>query len=226
MSEAPEPVGDEHVVDAKRDRLVIVASSLGTVFEWYDFFIYGTLAPVIAMHFFPAANPTAALLLTLATFGAGFGVRPIGAILFGILGDRLGRKYTFLVTITLMGLATAAVGLLPTYAQIGIAAPILLVTCRLLQGLALGGEYGGAAIYVAEHAPRNKRGFYTSFIQASVIGGFLLERDHGARLQRFGQRRGAHRMGLADPLPGLDPAARASRSGCGSSSRRARSSRR
>ena len=126
------------------------------------------------MHFFPAANPTAALLLTLATFGAGFGVRPLGAILFGILGDRLGRKYTFLVTITLMGLATAAVGLLPTYAQIGIAAPILLVICRLLQGLALGGEYGGAAIYVAEHAPRNKRGFYTSFIQASVIGGFLL----------------------------------------------------
>ena len=174
MSEAPEPVGDEHVVDPKRDRLVIVASSLGTVFEWYDFFIYGTLAPVIAMHFFPAANPTAALLLTLATFGAGFGVRPLGAILFGILGDRLGRKYTFLVTITLMGLATAAVGLLPTYAQIGILAPILLVICRLLQGLALGGEYGGAAIYVAEHAPRNKRGFYTSFIQASVIGGFLL----------------------------------------------------
>ncbi|HST37322.1 MAG TPA: MFS transporter [Allosphingosinicella sp.] len=174
MSEAAAAVGADYVVDAKRDRLVIVASSLGTVFEWYDFFIYGTLAPVIAMHFFPATNPTAALLLTLATFGAGFGVRPIGAILFGILGDKLGRKYTFLVTITLMGIATAAVGLLPTYAQVGIAAPILLVICRLLQGLALGGEYGGAAIYVAEHAPQNKRGFYTSFIQASVIGGFLL----------------------------------------------------
>ena len=167
-------VPDDYVIDPKRDRMVILASSLGTVFEWYDFFIYGTLAPVIATLFFPAANPTAAFLLTLATFGAGFGVRPIGAILFGVLGDRLGRKYTFLITITLMGLATAAVGLLPTYAQIGIAAPILLVTCRLLQGLALGGEYGGAAIYVAEHAPRNKRGFYTSFIQASVIGGFLL----------------------------------------------------
>ncbi len=168
------PESDDYVVDPKRDRLVIVASSLGTVFEWYDFFIYGTLAPVIATLFFPTANPTAALLLTLATFGAGFGVRPIGAILFGILGDRLGRKYTFLITITLMGFATAAIGMLPTYAQIGIAAPILLVTCRLLQGLALGGEYGGAAIYVAEHAPRNKRGLYTSFIQASVIGGFLL----------------------------------------------------
>jgi MFS family permease len=167
-------VADDYVVDAKRDRLVIVASSLGTVFEWYDFFIYGTLAPVIAAHFFPTANPTAALLLTLATFGAGFGVRPIGAVLFGVLGDRLGRKYTFLITITLMGVATAAVGLLPTYAQIGLAAPVLLVVCRLLQGLALGGEYGGAAIYVAEHAPRNKRGLYTSFIQASVIGGFLL----------------------------------------------------
>jgi MFS family permease len=166
--------GEGHVIDPKRDRMVILASSLGTVFEWYDFFIYGTLAPVIAAHFFPSQNPTAALLLTLATFGAGFGVRPVGAILFGYLGDRLGRKYTFLVTITLMGVATAAVGMLPTYAQIGIAAPILLVTCRLLQGLALGGEYGGAAIYVAEHAPRHRRGFYTSFIQASVIGGFLL----------------------------------------------------
>jgi MFS family permease len=163
-----------HVVDPKRDRLVIVASSLGTVFEWYDFFVYGTLAPVIAALFFPTTNPTAAFLLTLATFGAGFGVRPVGAILFGYLGDRWGRKYTFLITITLMGAATAAVGLLPTYASIGIAAPILLVICRLLQGLALGGEYGGAAIYVAEHAPRNRRGFYTSFVQASVAGGFLL----------------------------------------------------
>ena len=169
-----QPLPDDYVVDPKRDRLVIVASSLGTVFEWYDFFIYGTLAPVIATLFFPTANPTAAFLLTLATFGAGFGVRPLGAILFGILGDRLGRKYTFLVTITLMGVATAAVGALPTYAHIGILAPILLVVCRLLQGLALGGEYGGAAIYVAEHAPHNKRGLYTSFIQASVIGGFLL----------------------------------------------------
>ncbi|MFS0736460.1 MFS transporter [Sphingomonas sp. 1P06PA] len=161
-------------VDGKRDRLVILASSLGTVFEWYDFFIYGTLAAIIAQQFFPAVDPTAGFLLVLATFGAGFGVRPLGAILFGYLGDRLGRKYTFLVTVTLMGVATAAVGVLPTYAQAGIAAPILLVICRLAQGLALGGEYGGAAVYVAEHAPANRRGFYTSFIQASVIGGFLL----------------------------------------------------
>jgi len=159
---------------AKRDRLVILASSLGTLFEWYDFFVYGTLAVLIAKLFFPSASETAGFLLALATFGAGFGIRPLGAVLFGYLGDRLGRKYTFLVTITLMGVATAAVGLLPTYSQIGIAAPVLLVICRLAQGLALGGEYGGAAIYVAEHAPRNRRGFYTSFIQASVIGGFLL----------------------------------------------------
>ena len=157
-----------------RDRLVIAASTLGTVFEWYDFFVYGTLAPLIARLFFPVENATAGFLLALATFGAGFGVRPVGAVLFGYLGDRMGRKYTFLVTVTLMGLATAAVGLLPTFAQAGIAAPILLVSCRLLQGLALGGEYGGAAIYVAEHAPAHRRGFYTSFIQASVIGGFLL----------------------------------------------------
>jgi MFS family permease len=161
-------------IDLRRDRLVIVASSLGTMFEWYDFFVYGTLAALIGRLFFPAESETAALLLSLATFGAGFGIRPVGAILFGYLGDKLGRKYTFLATITLMGLATAAVGLIPTYAQIGIAAPVLLVVCRLLQGLALGGEYGGAAIYVAEHAPPNRRGFYTSFIQASVIGGFLL----------------------------------------------------
>jgi len=167
-------VADDYVVDAKRDRLVIFASALGTVFEWYDFFVYGTLAVLIAKLFFPAANETAGFLLALATFGAGFGVRPLGAVLFGYLGDRLGRKYTFLVTITLMGVATAAVGVLPTYAQVGIAAPILLVVCRLAQGLALGGEYGGAAVYVAEHAPRDKRGLYTSFIQASVIGGFLL----------------------------------------------------
>ena len=171
---ATDAATDDLVIDPKRDRLVIAASSLGTVFVWYDFFVYGTLAALIGKLFFPTENATAAFLLSLATFGAGFGVRPIGAVLFGYLGDRLGRKYTFLVTITLMGIATAAVGLLPTYAQAGIWAPVLLVACRLLQGLALGGEYGGAAIYVAEHAPRNKRGFYTSFIQASVIGGFLL----------------------------------------------------
>jgi MFS family permease len=169
-----EAVADDYVVDARRDRLVIFASTLGTVFEWYDFFIYGTLAAVIGKQFFPTGNETAQFLLALASFGVGFGVRPFGAVLFGVLGDKLGRKYTFLVTITLMGFATAAVGLVPGYAAIGVAAPIILVFLRVLQGLALGGEYGGAAIYVAEHAPRNKRGFYTSFIQAGVIGGFLL----------------------------------------------------
>jgi MFS family permease len=169
-----EAVADDYVVDARRDRLVIFASTLGTVFEWYDFFIYGTLAAVIGKQFFPTGNETAQFLLALASFGVGFGVRPFGAVLFGVLGDKLGRKYTFLVTITLMGIATAAVGLVPGYAAIGVAAPIILVFLRVLQGLALGGEYGGAAIYVAEHAPQNKRGFYTSFIQAGVIGGFLL----------------------------------------------------
>jgi MFS family permease len=161
-------------IDAKRDRLVILASTLGTVFEWYDFFIYGTLASIVAGHFFPADNPAVSFLIFLASFGVGFGMRPLGALFFGVLGDRLGRKYTFLVTIALMGVATAAVGVLPTYETIGVAAPILLVLCRVLQGLALGGEYGGAAIYVAEHAPSNRRGLYTSFIQSGVVGGFLL----------------------------------------------------
>lgn len=162
------------VLHPQRDRLIIVASSLGTVFEWYDFFVYGTLAALLGRLFFPSDNPTAGLLLSLATFGAGFGVRPIGALVFGVLGDRIGRKHTFLATITLMGIATALVGFLPTFAQAGIWAPVALVGLRLLQGLALGGEYGGAAIYVAEHAPRGRRGFFTSFIQASVVGGFLL----------------------------------------------------
>jgi MFS family permease len=162
------------VLDPKRDRLVITASSLGTVFEWYDFFLYGILAALLGKLFFPADNPTAATLASLAAFGAGFGVRPLGAIVFGYFGDRIGRKYTFLVTITLMGGATAAIGVIPTYEQAGLLAPILLLVLRLLQGLALGGEYGGAAIYVAEHAPRGKRGQYTSWIQVSVVGGFLL----------------------------------------------------
>jgi MFS family permease len=162
------------LLDPKRDRLVITASSLGTVFEWYDFFVYGILAALIGKLFFPADNPTAATLASLAIFGAGFGVRPLGAILFGYFGDKIGRKYTFLVTITLMGLATAAIGLLPTFATAGVWAAGLLLLLRCLQGLALGGEYGGAAIYVAEHAPPGKRGQYTSWIQASVAGGFLL----------------------------------------------------
>ncbi len=159
---------------AKEIRLVIAASSAGTVFEWYDFFIYGTLASLIGAAFFPSGNETLQLLLVWAGFAVGFGFRPLGAILFGYLGDKLGRKYTFLVTVTLMGIATAGVGLVPTAANIGIVAPLIVLFLRILQGLALGGEYGGAAIYVAEHAPPEKRGFYTSFIQASVVGGFVL----------------------------------------------------
>jgi MFS family permease len=167
-------VDGDYVMDARRDRLVITASALGTVFEWYDFYIYGVLAPIIGRTFFPTDNPTVELLYSLAGFAIGFGFRPLGALLFGYLGDRLGRKYTFLATIVLMGVATAGVGLTPSAASIGVAAPIILILLRIAQGLALGGEYGGAAIYVAEHAPAGKRGFYTSFIQAGVIGGFIL----------------------------------------------------
>jgi len=155
-------------------RLVIGASSAGTIFEWYDFFIYGTLAYILKDAFYATDNETLGLLLVWSTFAVGFAFRPLGAILFGFLGDRLGRKYTFLVTVTLMGIATAGVGLIPTVDTIGMAAPIIVIGLRVIQGLALGGEYGGAAIYVAEHAPPEKRGFYTSFIQASVAGGFVL----------------------------------------------------
>jgi len=158
----------------KEIRMVIAASSAGTVFEWYDFFIYGTLAAIIGKAFFPSDNATLETLLVWAGFAVGFGFRPLGAVLFGFLGDRLGRKYTFLVTVTLMGIATAGVGMVPSAATIGIAAPIIVILLRILQGLALGGEYGGAAVYVAEHSPPGKRGFYTSFIQASVVGGFVL----------------------------------------------------
>lgn len=158
----------------KEIKLVIAASSAGTIFEWYDFFIYGTLAALIGAAFFPSGNETLQILLVWAGFAVGFGFRPLGAILFGFLGDRLGRKYTFLVTVTLMGVATAGVGLVPDAKSIGLAAPVIVICLRILQGLALGGEYGGAAIYVAEHAPPEKRGFYTSFIQASVVGGFVL----------------------------------------------------
>ena len=155
-------------------RMVIAASSAGTVFEWYDFFIYGTLAAIIGKTFFPSGNATLETLLVWAGFAVGFGFRPLGAVLFGFLGDRLGRKYTFLVTVTLMGVATAGVGLIPSAASIGIAAPIIVILLRVLQGLALGGEYGGAAIYVAEHSPPERRGYFTSYIQASVVGGFVL----------------------------------------------------
>ncbi|KQM17449.1 MFS transporter [Novosphingobium sp. Leaf2] len=155
-------------------RLVIAASSMGTVFEWYDFFIYGTLAAIIGKTFFPSGNATLETLLVWAGFAVGFGFRPLGAILFGFLGDRLGRKYTFLVTVTLMGIATAGVGFIPSAQSIGYAAPAIVLLLRVLQGLALGGEYGGAAIYVSEHSPPNRRGYYTGYIQASVVGGFVL----------------------------------------------------
>ncbi|KAE9643521.1 MFS transporter [Pseudomonas sp. PB103] len=153
---------------------VIFASSLGTVFEWYDFFLYGALAAVISKQFFAGVNDTTAFIFALMAFAAGFIVRPFGALVFGRLGDMIGRKYTFLATIILMGIATFCVGLLPTYASIGIAAPIILVVLRMLQGLALGGEYGGAATYVAEHAPIGKRGFHTSWIQSTATLGLLL----------------------------------------------------
>ena len=155
-------------------RRVIVASSVGTLFEWYDFYLYGALALFFGGLFFPSGNDDAALLASLATFGAGFGVRPLGALVFGRIGDLIGRKYTFLVTIVTMGLSTALIGFLPTYESIGMAAPILLVALRLIQGLALGGEYGGAATYVAEHVPDHKRGYYTSFIQTTATLGFFL----------------------------------------------------
>jgi MFS family permease len=155
-------------------RRVIVASSVGTLFEWYDFYLYGSLAVFFGKLFFPAGNETAQLLASLATFGAGFGVRPLGALVFGSLGDRVGRKYTFLVTMATMGLSTALIGLLPTYSTLGLVATALLVLLRLLQGLALGGEYGGAATYVAEHVPDEKRGYYTSYIQTTATLGFFL----------------------------------------------------
>src|SRR5947199_2174712 len=158
------------------ERKVIFASSLGTVFEWYDFYLYATLAPFFAALFFPSGNDTAALLSAFATYAAGFLVRPFGAIVFGRIGDLVGRKYTFLVTIIFMGASTFLVGLLPTFKTIGWAAPVLLVTLRLVQGLALGGEYGGAATYVAAHAPHNQRGYGTSWVQTTATPEFLPDR--------------------------------------------------
>lgn len=153
---------------------IISASSVGTLIEWYDFYIFGSLATVLSTKFFPTDNPTAAFLNTLATFAAGFVVRPFGALVFGRIGDLIGRKYTFMVTLMLMGGATFAIGLIPSYATIGAWAPILVLTLRLLQGLALGGEYGGAATYVAEHAPAERRGFFTSWIQTTATLGLVI----------------------------------------------------
>lgn len=167
------PGMDQQDLD-KRSRLVILASSVGTVIEWYDFYLYGSLAAIITAQFFSGVNETTGYIFALMAFAAGFAVRPFGAILFGRLGDLWGRKNTFLVTMLLMGISTFVVGLLPSYAAIGIAAPIILVAMRLVQGLALGGEYGGAATYVAEHAPHGKRGFYTSFIQITATAGLML----------------------------------------------------
>lgn len=161
------------VREAPSLKTVVGASAAGTAFEWYDFFIFGSLAGVIAQHFYAEVGPATGYILALITFGVGFVVRPLGALVFGWFGDRTGRKTTFLVTITLMGIATVAIGLLPTYGQAGVIAPILLITMRVIQGFALGGEYGGAAIYVAEHAPREKRGFLTGWIQTTAALGLI-----------------------------------------------------
>lgn len=170
MATAEAPV---HVITPE-ERKVIFASSLGTVFEWYDFYLYGSLAAIIAKQFFAGADPNTAFIFALLAFAAGFLVRPFGAIVFGRLGDMVGRKYTFLVTILIMGGSTFIVGLLPTYASIGVTAPIILIALRILQGLALGGEYGGAATYVAEHAPDHKRGAFTAWIQTTATLGLFL----------------------------------------------------
>ncbi len=177
MEPVAQPVAAVSAADASREYKiwqVISASAAGTMIEWYDFYIFGSLAPIISGLFFPKDNPTAGYLLTLATFATGFAVRPFGALFFGRIGDLVGRKYAFLVTLLLMGGATTLIGVLPTYEQIGIAAPLILVVIRLLQGLALGGEYGGAAVYVAEHSPDERRGFYTSFIQITATLGLFV----------------------------------------------------
>ena len=192
----------------KDERFVILASSLGTVFEWYDFYLYGSLASIIGAQFFSAYPPATRDIFALLAFAAGFLVRPFGAIVFGRVGDIVGRKYTFLVTILIMGLSTFIVGLLPNAATIGIAAPIILIALRLLQGLALGGEYGGAATYVAEHAPMGKRGYYTSFIQTTAtLGLFLSLLVILFTRTALGEAR-IRRVGLAHSVPGLGAAAR------------------
>ena len=174
MEAAVAGTADRPVARGGETRKIIWASSLGTAFEWYDFILFGALAPVIAKQFFTKVDPTTGLVFALLAFSAGFIVRPFGALVFGRLGDVVGRKYTFLVTILIMGLSTFAVGLLPNYDSIGIAAPILLIVLRLLQGLAVGGEYGGAVVYVAEHAPKHRRGEFTSWIQTTGTIGFML----------------------------------------------------
>ena len=190
-------------LSSREVRKVIFASSLGTVFEWYDFYIYATLAPFFATLFFPKGNATAALLASFATYAAGFLVRPFGALVFGRIGDLVGRKYTFLVTIMVMGLATAAVGMLPTYARVGMLSPTILVLLRLAQGLALGGEYGGAATYVAEHAPDAKRGLHTSWIQTTATLGFFVSLVVIGGCRANMAEEAFKQLGLADPVPDL-----------------------
>ncbi|MGE4513665.1 MAG: MFS transporter, partial [Chryseobacterium sp.] len=170
-------VSYENMTERQKNRTiwsVITASSLGTLIEWYDFYIFGSLAVVLATKFFPADNPTAAFLSTLATFAAGFVVRPFGALFFGRLGDLIGRKYTFLVTLLIMGFSTFLIGCIPSYETIGFLAPVLVLILRLLQGLALGGEYGGAATYVAEYAQPGRRGYWTSWIQTTATAGLFI----------------------------------------------------
>ena len=196
---------------------VIAASAVGTMIEWYDFYIFGSLATVISPLFYPQGNETLALIAYLSTFAVGFVVRPFGALFFGRIGDLVGRKYAFLVTLLIMGGATALIGLLPTYATIGLAAPIALLLIRVLQGLALGGEYGGAAVYVAEHVPDDRRGFYTSFIQiTATLGLFRLARRDSRRAEHD-EPAGVPRLGLAHSVPASRSSSSRSRStsGCG-----------
>ena len=174
MATGAQPLSNAGAGFDRSHRRVILASSLGTVFEWYDFYLYGSLSAIITKQFFSGVNETTGFIFALLAFAAGFFVRPFGALVFGRIGDLIGRKYTFLITIVIMGTSTALVGLLPSYASIGVLAPVILITLRLLQGLALGGEYGGAATYVAEHAPMGKRGFYTSWIQTTATMGLFL----------------------------------------------------
>ncbi|ACB32515.1 major facilitator superfamily MFS_1 [Leptothrix cholodnii SP-6] len=174
MSAHPTPDRAPRTPMAREDIQLVFASSFGTVYEWYDFYLYGALAPIIAAQFFSGLDPSAGFIFALLAFAAGFIVRPFGALVFGRLGDMIGRKYTFLITILLMGLSTCVVGVLPSYADIGLAAPVMLIALRLLQGLAMGGEYGGAATYVAEHAPPDRRGFYTSWIQTTASLGLFM----------------------------------------------------
>ena len=185
------------------ERKVIFASSLGTVFEWYDFYIYGTLGVFLAKYFFSNVPANVAFIFTLLAFAAGFAVRPLGALVFGRIGDIVGRKYTFLVTMTLMGVGTFFIGVLPSYAQWGIAAPIVLIGLRLVQGLALGGEYGGAAIYVAEHAPPGKRGYYTAWIQTTATLGLFMALLLILAHPHHHGRGGFRRLGLAHSVPAL-----------------------